>query len=87
MADARGFFLWQDFTMLPLTPDEASRARCREKATRQLKRLKHHPSILCWCGNNEGAMFHHEDYSADFKDRGTWPGLVAAEEVGSDRLK
>ena len=26
--------------MLPMKPDEASRARCREKATRQIKRLK-----------------------------------------------
>lgn len=83
MADARGFLLWQDFAMLPLKPDEASRTRCREKATRQLKRLKHHPSILCWCGCNEAAMWAHEDYNKDFEDHGPWPGLVAAEEVGA----
>jgi beta-mannosidase len=83
MADARGFLLWQDFSRLPLRPDEASRARCREKATRQIKRLKHHPSILCWCGNNESAMWAHEDYNKDFTDHGPWPGLVAAEEIGA----
>lgn len=83
MADARGFLLWQDFAQLPLRPDEASRARCREKATRQLKRLKHHPAILCWCGGNEAAQWFHEDYNGDFKDHGPWPGLVAAEEVGA----
>ncbi|MEI7729163.1 MAG: glycoside hydrolase family 2 protein [Verrucomicrobiota bacterium] len=83
MADARGFLLWQDFAQLPLKPDEASRARSREKATRQLKRLKHHASILCWCGCNEAAMWAHEDYNKDFTDHGPWPGLAAAEEVGA----
>jgi len=83
MADARGFLLWQDFTRLPMKPDEASRARCREIATRQLKRLKHHPSILSWCGCNEAAQWFHEDYNKDFQDHGPWPGLAAAEEVGA----
>jgi hypothetical protein len=83
MANARGFLLWQDFAQLPLKPDEASRSRCRERATRQLNRLKHHPSILCWCGGNEAAMWAHEDYNKDFTDHGPWPGLAAAEEVGA----
>jgi len=83
MADARGFLLWQDFAQLPLKPDEASRARSRERATRQLKRLKHHPSVLCWCGCNEAAMWAHEDYNKDFTDHGPWPGLAAAEEIGA----
>jgi len=82
MADARGFLLWQDFSQLPLKPDDASRARARERATFQLKRLKHHPSILCWCGCNEDAMWAHEDYNKDFTDHGPWPGLAAAEEIG-----
>ncbi len=83
MADARGILLWQDFSRLPLKPDEESRARCREKATRQIKRLKHHPSVLSWCGCNESAMWAHEDYNKDFTDHGPWTGLAAAEEVGA----
>jgi len=83
MADARGFLLWQDFAQLPLKPEEVSRSRCRERATRQLQRLKHHPSILCWCGGNEAAMWAHEDYNKDFTDHGPWTGLAAAEEVGA----
>ena len=83
MADARGFLVWQDFTDLPLAPDEASRAACRQEATAFVKRLKHHPSVLCWCGGNEAAMWHHEDFNPDFKNRGPWPGLAAAEEVGA----
>ena len=82
MADARGFLLWQDFTRLAMRPDEHSRAVCREKATGLIKRLKHHPSILCWCGCNEAAMWAHEDYNKDFTDHGPWKGLAAAEDVG-----
>lgn len=82
MADARGFLLWQDFTNLPLAPDETSRAMCREEATAFLKRLKHHPSILLWNGSNEAAQWHHQSYNPNFEDRGVWPGLAAATEVG-----
>jgi len=82
LADVRGFLLWQDFAQLPMKPDEASRALARERATWQLKRLKHHPSILCWCGCNEAAMWAHEDYNKDFTDHGPWAGLKVAEEIG-----
>ncbi len=82
MADARGFLLWQDFTNLPLAPDEVSRTTCRAEATAFLKRLKHHPSILLWNGSNEAAMWHQQSYNPNYEDRGPWPGLVAANEVG-----
>jgi beta-mannosidase len=81
MADARGFLLWQDFTQLPMKPDPESIAVCTERATRMIKRLKHHPSILSWCGCNEAAMWWHEDYRRDFTDRGPWEGLAASEAV------
>ena len=47
-----------------------------------LKRLKHHPSIIAWCGGNEAAMWHDQEYDGQLRDRGDWPGLVAAKEVG-----
>jgi len=83
LADAKGFLLWQDFTDLPLRADERSRAICREEATFLLKRLKHHPSIVVWCGGNESAMWHHQEFNGSLEDRGPWPGLAAANEVGS----
>jgi hypothetical protein len=83
MADARGFMLWQDFSALPLQRDERSRAICREEATHLLERLKHHPSIFAWCGGNESAMWHHQEFNSQLEDRGPWPGLIAAEEVGA----
>jgi beta-galactosidase/beta-glucuronidase len=81
-ADAAGILLWQDFTMLPLgdTPDAIKRSCTEAEAT--LKRLKHHPAIFAWCGINEAAMWHHEEYNNTLTDRGPWPGLPAAEAVG-----
>jgi hypothetical protein len=82
-ADARGFLLWQDFTRLPMRSDSKSIATCTEKARAMIKRLKHHPAVLCWCGCNEAAQWAHEDYNKDFTDHGPWGGLAAAEAVGA----
>ena len=81
MADARGFLLWQDFTRLPMRPDAKSIETCQDNAARLIKRLKHHPCILLWCGINEAAMWAHEDYNKDFTDHGPWPGLIASAAV------
>jgi len=81
MADARGFLLWQDFTKMQFRGDEKSIQSSVSKATKFLKRLKHHPSILLWSGINEAAMWWHEDYNKDFTDHGPWPGIADALEV------
>ncbi len=81
MADEKGFMLWQDFTDLPLRSDEASVEVCRREAELLVKRLKHHPSILVWCGGNESAMWNHQEFNGSLEDRGPWPGLIAAEAV------
>jgi hypothetical protein len=83
MADERGFLLWHDFPQLPLGPEQKNIDASVEKATRLLKKVRHHPSILSWCGGNEAAMWAHEDYNTDFKDHGPWQGLAAAEAVGA----
>lgn len=83
LADRKGFLLWQDFTDLPLADDQASRAICRQEAADFVKRLKHHPSIVLWNGGNEDAMWRHQEFRADFRDLGPWPGLKAAQEVGA----
>ncbi len=83
LADKKGFLIWQDFTHLPLAPDAESRAICRDEAARMVKRLKHHPSIVVWNGGNEAAMWHHQEFNNALEDRGPWPGLAAAEEVGA----
>lgn len=83
LADAKGILLWQDFTQLPMRADSRSRDICCARATGLIKRLKNHPSVLCWCGCNEAAQWAHEDYRADYTDHGPWGGLPAAEAVGA----
>lgn len=55
MADRLGLFLWQEFhTWGAHICDEPSFvATVLAEAAYDIKRLKHHPSILLWCGGNE----------------------------------
>ena len=55
LCDESGILVWQDFmfacAMFP--GDEAFLNNVREEATDNVKRLRNHPSIALWCGNNE----------------------------------
>ncbi|MFY0601982.1 MAG: glycoside hydrolase family 2 protein [Cyclobacteriaceae bacterium] len=55
LADENGILIWQDFmfacTMYP--GDPAFMDSVSEEATQNIKRLRNHPSIALWCGNNE----------------------------------
>ena len=57
--DELGILVWQDFILAcgsyPITPE--FRRSFHEEATYNIKRLRHHPSIALWCGNNEDHMF------------------------------
>lgn len=55
MADEMGLLVWQDFmfacSMYP--GDKAFLENVRREAIDNVKRLRNHPSIVLWCGNNE----------------------------------
>jgi len=55
LCDSLGIYVWQDFmfagTMVP--GDKAFFDNVREEVKYQVKRLRHHKSIVLWCGNNE----------------------------------
>ncbi|MEY3398743.1 MAG: exo-beta-D-glucosaminidase, partial [Bacteroidota bacterium] len=55
--DRLGLMVWQDFmfacSMYP--GDDAFISNVAEEASQQVLRLRHHPSIALWCGNNENA--------------------------------
>ena len=57
LCDAKGILVWQDFmfacAMYP--GDSEFLANIQEEAEQQVKRLRNHPSIALWCGNNENA--------------------------------
>ncbi|MCE9616256.1 MAG: hypothetical protein K8T26_18440 [Lentisphaerae bacterium] len=51
-----GILVWQDFMFACMMyPDDhaAFRAAVRAEAEAAIRRLRHHPSLALWCGNNE----------------------------------
>ncbi len=55
ICDELGIMVWQEFAfggdMIP--GDVAYQENVRQEAIDQIKRLRDHPSIVIWCGNNE----------------------------------
>jgi beta-mannosidase len=65
LCDEYGLLVWQDFmfacSMYP--GGETFLKSIREEATCNIRRLRNHPSITIWCGNNEidSAWAHYND--------------------------
>ena len=61
LCDEMGILVWQDFMFAcSLYPgDEAFLNSVKREARYQVDRLKDHPSIVLWCGNNEIAWAWH----------------------------
>ncbi len=55
ICDELGIMVWQEFAfggdMIP--GDKAYQENVRQEAIDQIRRLRDHPSIVVWCGNNE----------------------------------
>ena len=55
VADRMGLMLWQDFmfanTLYP--PTQEFQQNVKAEVIDQVKRLRNHPSVVFWCGNNE----------------------------------
>ena len=71
-ADKLGLMVWQDFMFGgAITPyDRAFRDNVRVEAVQQVDRLRDHPSIVVWVGNNEvETAWESWDTSLDFQAR------------------
>ena len=72
LCDRKGILVWQDFmfacSMYPADPEFLENVR--GEVDYQIKRLKDHPSLALWCGNNEnvGALSWFDD-SRENRDR------------------
>ncbi|MGN5375894.1 hypothetical protein [Sphingomonas hankookensis] len=69
LADEHGILIWQDFmfscTLYPSDP--AFLATVAEEARQQIRRLRRHPSLALWCGNNEVSLgIAHWNWPATF---------------------
>lgn len=62
--DDRGFLLWQDFYLgyNMYNVEEDMMELYRKEATWLVNRLKHHPSLLLWCGGNEVLLARDYQY-------------------------
>jgi beta-mannosidase len=76
LADALGILVWQDFMFAnALVPgDSAFAASVASEAAYQVRRLRDHPSLALWCGNNEiaeawGAWGWQDAYTPDVRTR------------------
>ncbi len=62
LCDELGLAVWQDFmfacSVYELT--ESFEKNIRQEFIDNVKRLRHHPSLALWCGNNEMEMFVEE---------------------------
>lgn len=82
LCDEYGMMVWQDFmfacSMYP--GDEAFLENVRLEAEENLVRLRNHPSIVLWCGNNEidtawshydenGGWGWKQDYSEELREK------------------
>lgn len=61
LCDELGIMLWQDFMFAcAYYPDREWFAKeIKKEATAVIKRLRNHPSMVLWCGNNEIDWMHH----------------------------
>lgn len=70
LCDSLGIYVWQDFmfagTMVP--GDDAFFDNVREEVKYQVRRLRHHKSIVIWCGNNEiDEAYHNWGWQKQFR--------------------
>jgi beta-mannosidase len=71
ICDELGIMVWQEFAfggdMIP--GDVAFQENVRREAIDQIRRLRDHPSIVVWCGNNEVETgWYHWGNRQDFKE-------------------
>ena len=83
LCDLKGVLVWQDFmfacAMYP--GDEAFLENIKQEAIENVKRLRQHPSIALWCGNNENSegwyRWGWKDGKTEAQQQKIWEGYYA----------
>ncbi|NQE64443.1 glycoside hydrolase family 2 protein [Caulobacter sp. RHG1] len=87
LCDAKGVLVWQDFMFAcaPYPDDEPFVAAVRAEADEQVRRLRHHPCLALWCGNNENQAIHRINVDVSGVDT-PLPGAILYDTVLPDLL-
>ncbi len=66
--DRRGILVWQDFYLghSMYSEEEKFLLSCKEEAEQLVKKLRHHPCILLWCGGNEVLLSRDYNYPENY---------------------
>jgi beta-mannosidase len=83
LCDAKGILVWQDFmfacAMYP--GDDEFLENIKQEAIENVKRLRQHPSIALWCGNNENSegwyRWGWKDGKTEAQQQEIWEGYYA----------
>jgi beta-mannosidase len=65
LCDELGIMVWQDFMFANATPPMFLKENIAKEINYQVRRLRNHPCIAVWCGNNEISIFM-ENPNPDF---------------------
>lgn len=57
LCDEMGIMVWQDFMFANATPPVFLKENIAREIDYQVRRLRNHPCIAVWCGNNEISIF------------------------------
>ncbi|MEZ5041689.1 MAG: hypothetical protein R2828_17475 [Saprospiraceae bacterium] len=85
LCDEHGIMVWHDFMMgCTMYPQDAGfLKKIEEEAAKAISRIRHHPSLVLWAGNNENDVSlewdndqPHIDPNTDIISRQLLPGMV-----------
>lgn len=88
ICDELGILVWQDFMFAcSYYPDDAAaQDEIRREAEYQICRLRHHPCIAIWCGNNECHQVWQDGWGGRDKQPPRFHGEVLYHEVLRDAV-
>ncbi len=77
LCDEMGLLVWQDFPFAcAYYPDgDEAQAKIRAEAAANIKRLRNHPCLALWCGNNENHEMFYNGWAPPAETPGRYYGL------------